>query len=90
MKRLQKLDAIKSDVIEQRVASRLKTLRTEGGFSQQRVADALQVRQNTYSQYENGRRQLPLEALARLAVFYDVSADYILGLTEVEFPYPKN
>ena len=87
-KRLEALEA-ESGAIEQKIANRLKVLRVESGATQQTVADVLRVRQNTYSQYENGQRQLPLESLVRLAVFYDVSVDYILGLTEVEFPYPK-
>ena len=71
------------------IGERLKQLRLENGVTQQAVARHLNIRQNTYSQYENGLRQLPLEALKKLACFYEVSADYILGLTDIETPYPK-
>lgn len=68
---------------------RLKELRKETGKTQAQIAEILSVRQNTYSQYENGQREIPLSMLIFLAQHYDVSVDYILGLTEVETPYPK-
>lgn len=72
------------------IAERIKKLRVENGDTQQTVADYLNVKQNTYSQYETGQRQLPLEALKQLARFFDVSSDYILGLTDIETPYPRD
>jgi transcriptional regulator with XRE-family HTH domain len=68
---------------------RLKTLREENSLTQKTVADYLHIKQNTYSQYENGQRQLPIELLIQLAKFYNVSVDYILELTEIDFPYPQ-
>lgn len=68
---------------------RLKKLRLEAGLTQQQLADQLSIRQNTYSQYESGQRQLPLDALVRLAKLYNVSVDYLLGLTDVDTPYPR-
>ncbi|MDD7398618.1 MAG: helix-turn-helix transcriptional regulator [Firmicutes bacterium] len=59
---------------------RLKQLREEFGYTQSYVADYLHVKQNTYSQYENGKRELPLSALILLAKLYQTSTDYILGL----------
>lgn len=61
---------------------RLKELREDANLKQQTVADYLHVKQNTYSQYENGQRQLPVDILIKLAAFYCVSTDYILGLTD--------
>ena len=61
---------------------RLKQLREEADISQKVLADYLNIRQNTYSQYENGQRQLPIEALIKLSRYYKVSTDYILGLTD--------
>ena len=58
-------------------------------MTQQQLADQLSIRQNTYSQYESGQRQLPLDALVRLAKLYNVSVDYLLGLTDVDTPYPR-
>ena len=38
--------------------------------------------ENTYSQYENGKRDVPISVLIKLCRYYQVSADYILGLAE--------
>lgn len=61
---------------------RLKQLREEADIPQKVLADILNIKQNTYSQYENAQRQLPIEALIKLAAYYKVSTDYILGLTD--------
>lgn len=66
---------------------RIKDLREDGDFTQSQIAEYLHIRQNTYSQYENGHRQLPLECLIALARFYNTSTDYILGLTDIKEPY---
>ncbi|MDO4356310.1 MAG: helix-turn-helix transcriptional regulator [Clostridia bacterium] len=60
---------------------RLKDLREDHDWTQKELASRLHISQNTYSQYENGVRQLPIDALIRLAGIYEVSTDYILGLT---------
>ena len=61
---------------------RLKDLREDADLKQQEVADYLHIKQNTYSQYESGKRQIPIDVLIKLAEFYDVSTDYILKLTD--------
>lgn len=66
---------------------RIKDLREDGDITQKEIAAYLHVRQNTYSQYENGQRQLPIEYLIALAKFYGTSTDYILGLTDERKPY---
>lgn len=68
---------------------RLKDLREDSDLTQAAIAEVLHVKQNTYSQYENGQRQIPLELLIRLARFYHTSIDYIVGITEVREPYPQ-
>ena len=60
---------------------RLKDLREDSDLTQQAVADFLNIKQSTYSQYENEKRQIPIEALIKLAKFYKVSTDYILGIS---------
>lgn len=69
---------------------RLKDLREDMDLTQKQVADILNVKQNTYSQYENGIHELPLDALIKLARFYGTSTDYILRLTDEPKPYPKS
>ena len=66
---------------------RIKDLREDGDFTQSQIAEYLHIRHNTYSQYVNGHRQLPLECLIALARFYNTSTDYILGLTDIREPY---
>lgn len=63
---------------------RLKELREDNDIKQQTVADYLHIKQNTYSQYENGKRQLSIDVLIKLSKFYNVSTDYILGLTDTK------
>ena len=60
---------------------RLRDLREDHDFTQKELAAQLHISQNTYSQYENGVRQLPIEILIELSNVYDVSTDYILRLT---------
>ncbi len=61
---------------------RLKDLREDSDLKQKEIAEYLHIKQNTYSQYENGQRQLPIEILIKLSEYYKVSTDYILGLTD--------
>ncbi len=68
---------------------RLKDLREDADVRQQTLADYLHIRQSTYSQYENGLRQIPLDVLTKLADYYRVSTDYILERTDEKKPYPK-
>ena len=67
---------------------RLRDLREDRDLTQAEVASYLCVTQNTYSQYETGARQLPIDLLIRLAQYYGVSTDYILELTDNPAPYP--
>lgn len=69
---------------------RLKDVREDRDVKQKTVAEYLHIKQNTYSQYENGQRQIPIVFLIQLAKFYGVSTDYLLGLTEQEKPYPPS
>lgn len=61
---------------------RLKELRESREIKQQVVAKHLNIAQNTYSQYENGKRDMPISMLIKICKYYDISADYVLGLTD--------
>lgn len=61
---------------------RIKELRKENGLTQQQVADAIGKKREVYRRYESGERKLRTEILIALAEFYDVSTDYILGMTD--------
>ena len=65
----------------------LKSLREDNDIRQKDIAKYLHVSQNTYSQYENDQRQLPIPCLIALAKLYKTSTDYILGLTDNKKPY---
>ncbi len=68
---------------------RLKDLREDNDLTQTKIAEYLHVKQNTYSQYENGQREIGLGMLIKLAVFYNTSTDYLLELTDDKTPYPR-
>ena len=61
---------------------RLKELREDRDIKQKDIAEYLHIKQNTYSQYENEQRQLPIDVLIKLAEYYKVSTDYILGVSD--------
>lgn len=64
------------------VAARLVTLRKDKKISQKEAAKSLGVSQALLSHYENGIRECGLDFLCRASSFYDVSADYLLGLSD--------
>lgn len=67
----------------------IRSLRVDQGYTQKQIAELLGISQNTYSQYEIGVISYPVEALMKLADFYGVSVDYLLGRTNTKTPYPK-
>lgn len=67
----------------------IRSLRIDNGYTQAQIAEYLNVKQNTYSQYEIGTLNYPIDVLMKLADFYNVSVDYLLGRTDVKTPYPK-
>ena len=68
---------------------RLKDLREDNDYTQQKIATILNCKQNTYQQYESEKRQIPIEALKKLAVLYDTSVDYLIGFTNETKPYSR-
>ena len=71
--------------------NRLKELRKENNLKQIDVAKYLEMSQNGYSQYETNISNIPTIKLRKLALFFNVSIDYILYLTNIKTPYnPSN
>ena len=66
---------------------RIRNLRIDHDMTQTQVAEYLNIKQNTYSQYEIGRLNYPIEALIKLAKLYGTSIDYMVGLTDNPEPY---
>ena len=58
---------------------RIRDLREDHDLKQKTVADYLMCDQSLYSKYERGERPLPLELAVRLADYYQVSLDYLVG-----------
>ena len=68
---------------------RIRDLREDKDLTQREVGAAVNVPQRTYAYYESGERMVPPQVLVALAQFYNVSVDYMLGLTDQRKPYPK-
>ena len=60
---------------------RLRDLREDEDLTQKTIADALKITTQQYSLYERGEREIPFHHAITLAKFYNVSLDYIAGLT---------
>ena len=60
---------------------RIRDLREDHDKTQQQIADYLGTSQTMYARYERGANELPIHHLIKLCEFYNVSADYILGIT---------
>ncbi len=69
---------------------RLRNLREDKDLYQKDIAKLLGISQQYYSEYENGKRPIPVIHLIKLAKFYNVSLDYLVGLTNNSKPYTRN
>ena len=61
---------------------RIQDLRTDADLSQRQLSEILHISQRSYSHYETGSRNIPIEMLIRLANYYDISVDYLVGRTD--------
>lgn len=68
---------------------RIRNTRIDRGMTQADVAKILNVKQNTYCQYEIGVLNYPLDLVVKLAEYYGISMDYLVGLTDEQTPYPR-
>lgn len=69
--------------------NRIKDLREDKDLFQKDIAKILNVTQAQYSRIETNENQLSYDGLIKLALFYETSIDYILGLTNIKEPYPR-
>lgn len=67
---------------------RLRDLREDKDLRQEDIAEVLGISQTVYSRYERGLQTIPVIHLLKLADYYQVSTDYILGRTNTSKPYP--
>ncbi len=70
--------------------NRIKDLREDREMKQSEIASILDITQQQYSLYEKGKRDIPLDLLIKLAKYYGVSIDYLLGLTNNPAHYRKD
>ncbi|MCL2638652.1 MAG: helix-turn-helix domain-containing protein [Oscillospiraceae bacterium] len=61
---------------------RIGDLRTDNDKTQQEIADMLICNRQVYARYERGIREVPISMLIKLAKYYNVSIDYIVGLND--------
>ncbi len=61
---------------------RIRDLREDNDKTQQEIADILNMHRSVYRRYENGERETPAWVIVKLAEYYRVSTDYLLGLTD--------
>ena len=67
---------------------RVFDLREDSDLTQKKIAEYLGIHPNVYRRYEKGVREFPLELIVKLADYYHVSTDYLLGRTDRPEPYP--
>lgn len=71
------------------LAQRLRQCRKDRRFSQREVGIYCDITEKAYQNYELGAREPKISILMRIAEFYKVSLDYLVGLTDVPEPYPR-
>lgn len=69
---------------------RLRDLREDKDLTQDELVQILGIHKTTYTNYEQGKREIPFALAIRLAQFYNVTLDYIAGLTNNPTPLPKD
>ncbi|MBP1560207.1 MAG: helix-turn-helix transcriptional regulator [Oscillospiraceae bacterium] len=69
---------------------RIRELREADGLYQRQLAEYLHCTQQTYSRYETGELQPSLMVMESLAMFYNTSVDYLMGLTEDKTPHKRS
>ncbi|MBQ4544417.1 MAG: helix-turn-helix transcriptional regulator [Oscillospiraceae bacterium] len=69
---------------------RLRDLREDNDLTQEELVKILQMHKTTYTNYEQGKREIPFELVIRLAKLYNVSLDYIAELIQTPKPLNRN
>ena len=69
-------------------SERIRGLREDRDLTQSQIADLLQIGQRTYCDYELGKTRIPVDSLITLARFYNVSMNYIAGVSDIKEAFP--
>ena len=63
------------------IGDKIKELRKKSKITQAELSDSINIGQSTLANFENGKRTIPIDIIIQLAQFFNVSADYLLGLS---------
>lgn len=66
---------------------RIRDMREDRDLTQKQISAYLMCDQSLYSKYERGEREIPLDLLIKLADYYDVNMDYLVGRTSISKRY---
>ena len=72
------------------VIFKLKMIEEDRYLSQNEIAKILNCSQTTYSRYETGDLNIPVDSLIKLAIYFNTSIDYLTGLTDEKKPYKRS
>ena len=67
----------------------IRGLREDKDLNQKQMAQILNIAQTTYSDYELGKINIPIEILKKLSLYFNTSIDYLLDMTDVKEPYQR-
>ena len=67
---------------------RIRNIREDRDMTQSQMAEYLTIHQTTYSDYEIGKLNIPVQVLDKIADLFETSIDYLVNRTDVEIPYP--
>ncbi len=70
-------------------SERIRSLREDTDKTQTEIAGLLKIGQRTYCDYELGKTRIPVDSLIILAKLYNVSMDYICGVSDIRTPFPR-
>ena len=75
--------------LQYRYYEKIREVREDRGYTQQQIAELLNVGQRTYSDYETGKTRIPLESVIALARFDDLDSNYLTGISQEKRRFPK-
>ena len=84
----QKIKSYKTQEAHMNYVTKIRNLREDSDKTQREIADILGTSQTMYARYERGANEMPVHHLVKLAQYYNVSLDYLCGLSMIKRPYP--
>lgn len=69
---------------------RIRNMREDKDMTQRQIAEYLAIHQTTYSDYELGKLNIPIQVLDKIADLFETSIDYLVNRTDEKKPYPRS